>query len=113
MTENPAPTSLNETRAEAARLTPVTATPALDQQVVDRVLRVVAANQKIALDQVALSATFEELGMDSLDGVNLVFAIEEEFDIAIPDDAAKNIRGVREMADGVERLLREKAISQK
>lgn len=80
----------------------------IDPQLAGRVLRVVAANQKVPLEKVTLDTTFEELGMDSLDGVNLVFAIEEEFDLSIPDDAAKSIRGVREMAEGVARLVKPK-----
>ena len=73
-----------------------------------RVLKVVAANQRIPADAVTLDSTFEELKMDSLDGVNLVFAVEEEFDISIPDDAAKSLRNVREVVDGVTALLSQK-----
>lgn len=76
--------------------------------VMARVLKVVAANQRIPADSVTLDSTFEELKMDSLDGVNLVFAVEEEFDISIPDDAAKSLRNVREVVDGVTALLGQK-----
>ena len=44
------------------------------------------------------TSTFEELGIDSLDGIQIVFALEMEFDVSIPDDAAKSIRGIAEAA---------------
>jgi len=40
-----------------------------------------------------------------MDGVNIVFALENEFDINVPDEEVKNIRSVRDMVDGVIRLV--------
>ena len=45
-------------------------------------------------DEVTLETTFEDLNADSLDVVELVMAIEEEFDIEIPDEDAEKIRSV-------------------
>ena len=47
---------------------------------------------------------FEELKIDSLDGINILFALENEFSVNISDDEARGIRTVREMAAGVEKL---------
>lgn len=52
--------------------------------------------------------TFEDLGFDSLDGLNLIFEIEEEFDISVPDDEAQKMRSVGQVIDGVRYLLSEK-----
>lgn len=70
-----------------------------------RVMAVIAATQKIAPDKIAPDSTFEELNIDSLDGINILFAIENEFNISVPDEEAKAIRSVREMIAGVEKLL--------
>lgn len=75
----------------------------------ERVIAVIAKTQHIPEVSVAIDSTFEELKIDSLDGINIVFAIEEEFNIEIPDEAARQIRGVRDVVDGVDRLLAEKA----
>ena len=40
-----------------------------------------------------------------MDGVSLLFALENEFDINIPDEAAKSIRSVQDMVDGVKKIL--------
>jgi acyl carrier protein len=74
-----------------------------------RVAAVIASNQKIPVESVTIDKTFAELKMDSLDGINLLFALENEFGIDIPDNAAEHIQSVHEMVDGIEKLLAEKA----
>ena len=52
------------------------------------------------LDKVTPQAKFmEDLGADSLDTVELVMALEEEFDIEIPDEAAEQITSVQDAVD--------------
>ena len=55
--------------------------------------------------QVTIDSTFEELGIDSMDGINIVFALENEFNINIPDESVKTIHSVRDMVEGVQRLV--------
>ncbi|MEP7352746.1 MAG: phosphopantetheine-binding protein [Acidobacteriota bacterium] len=78
----------------------------------DRVTRVIARTQKLPVEAVTINKTFEELNIDSLDGINILFALEGEFDIDIPDDAARSIKSIREMVDGVEALLDAKTAKQ-
>lgn len=68
-------------------------------------IRVIAETQRIPIEGISAQSTFEELKIDSLDGVNILFAVENEFDINVPDDAAKSIRSVGDMAAGVEKLI--------
>lgn len=78
----------------------------------ERVIRVIAATQHYGAEKAASmtpTSTFEELGIDSLDGIQIVFALENEFDVSIPDDAAKSIRGIADIVEGIEKLLAEKA----
>ncbi len=70
-----------------------------------RVIRVLAETQQIDSQKITPCSTFEELGVDSFDGINVLFAIESEFDISVPDDEAKNLRGVGDTVLGVEKLL--------
>lgn len=79
------------------------------QEIFDRVRRLVAENQQIEARTITIDSTFEELEIDSFDGVNLLFAIENEFDIQVSDEDAKKLRGIRDVVDGVERLLGERA----
>ena len=85
----------------------------MPDQLIDRVAAVIAKTQHIPPESVTIDSTFEELNIDSLDGINILFALESEFDVDIPDDAAKQIRSVREMVDGIEKLLAAKPVTAK
>jgi acyl carrier protein len=74
-----------------------------------RVTQVIANSRKIPQDTVTLDKTFEELKIDSLDGINILFALETEFRIEIPDDDARKIRSVREAVDGAWMLVAARA----
>ena len=73
-------------------------------ELTQRVLRIIAETQRKDPAQVTIDSSFEELGIDSMDGVNIVFALENEFNINVPDEEVKNIRSVRDMVEGVRRL---------
>ena len=80
----------------------------MDQNLVERVIAVIAKTQHLDAVKITLDSSFEELGVDSLDGVNILFALENDLDIHIPDEAAKAIRSVRQTVEGVEKLLAQK-----
>lgn len=73
-----------------------------------RVAEVIAKNQRIAPETITPESTFAELNIDSLDGLQIVFALEEAFDLNIPDDAAREFRSVGEVVRGLELLLAQK-----
>jgi acyl carrier protein len=74
-------------------------------EIEQQVIRLVADTQKIDLAEIRPESTFEELKIDSLDGLNLLFAVESEFDIQVPDDEAKSLRSVQDIINGVNKLL--------
>ena len=66
----------------------------------DRVKNVVVEQLSVKLEQVTLEASFvDDLGADSLDTVELVMALEEEFDCEVPDEEAEKITTVQEAID--------------
>lgn len=77
-----------------------------------RVIKVIAKTQRIPIETVSIDSTFEELKIDSLDGINLIFALESEFNVDIPDEEAREIKSVRQMAEGVAQLVAQKAPQQ-
>lgn len=63
----------------------------------DRVKKVVVEQLEAAEDEVTPQASFvDDLGADSLDVVELVMGLEEEFDVEIPDEDAEKITTVQE-----------------
>jgi acyl carrier protein len=77
----------------------------MSDDLISRVTAVIVKTQHLPPESVTIDSTFEELKIDSLDGINLLFALEGEFDVDIPDDEARKIRSVRDVADGIEKLL--------
>lgn len=75
----------------------------------DRVLRVIATKQRLPLESLRPDSTFEELGIDSLDRLNLLFELEGEFDIQIDDEEAKKVTNIQEMVTGITQLVDAKA----
>jgi len=76
---------------------------------IERVLKVIAASKRIPREQVTIDSEFPQLGIDSMDAVEILFALENEFDISIPDDDVRNVRNVRQMVEGVEKLVAAKS----
>ena len=71
--------------------------------VAERVIDIVAEQLGVNKDQVTRETSFvNDLGADSLDTVELVMELEEEFDINIPDDAAEKIQTVGQAVDYIE-----------
>ncbi len=63
----------------------------------DKVKEVIVDKLGVSLEQVTPEASFiDDLGADSLDQVELVMALEEEFDIEIPDEDAEKMTTVKD-----------------
>ncbi|WP_089723812.1 acyl carrier protein [Candidatus Thiosymbion oneisti] len=66
----------------------------------DRVKKIVVEQLGVKEDEVVPEASFvDDLGADSLDTVELVMALEEEFETEIPDEDAEKITTVKEAID--------------
>jgi acyl carrier protein len=69
----------------------------------ERVKKVIEEQLSVNQDQITKEASFiDDLGADSLDTVELVMALEEEFSIEIPDEEAEKITKVGEAIDYIE-----------
>jgi acyl carrier protein len=73
--------------------------------VADRVIKVIAETQRIPIESIHVNSSFEELKIDSLDGINILFGIENEFNISVPDDTATSLRSVNDVVEGVKKLV--------
>jgi acyl carrier protein len=72
----------------------------------ERVRKIVVDQLGVKEEEVTLDASFvDDLGADSLDTVELVMALEEEFETEIPDEDAEKITKVKEAVDYVNEHL--------
>ena len=68
----------------------------------DKVIDIITEQLSVEKDKVVASASFvDDLGADSLDLVELIMAMEEAFDIEIPDEVAEKIATVQDAVDHV------------
>ena len=71
--------------------------------IVERVTKLACEQLGVKEEEVTPEASFvEDLGADSLDTVELVMALEEEFETEIPDEEAEKITTVKEAIDYIE-----------
>ncbi len=70
------------------------------EDVFEKVKNVIIEQLGVAENNITMEASFiDDLGADSLDIVELIMALEEEFDIAIPDNDAEKVVTVRDVVD--------------
>ncbi|MGH9541189.1 MAG: acyl carrier protein [Terriglobales bacterium] len=69
------------------------------------VIAIIAREQRVPAESINPDSTFEQLKIDSLDGVNIVFALEEKYNLTIPDEIAREMRSVRQVIDALRQQL--------
>ena len=74
-----------------------------EKSIAERVKEIIVDQLGVSADQVTMEAKFvEDLGADSLDTVELVMALEEEFDVEVPDDEAEKLQAVKDVVTFIE-----------
>ena len=73
--------------------------------VFEKVRSLISEQLDIDEDKISPETTFEEIDADSLDVVELVMALEEEFDIEIADEAVENIKTVADIINYIEEII--------
>jgi len=74
--------------------------------IVERVIKMVAEQLGVKEEDVKAESSFvDDLGADSLDTVELIMALEEEFDTEIPDEDAEKITTVQQAIDYINNNL--------
>ena len=76
-------------------------TAALEEQVIE----IISRKKKLESGSVTLDSTFTELGIDSLDGMDLLFDFEDKFNLSIPDDVARQMKNVRQVVEALHTAL--------
>ena len=68
----------------------------------EKVKSIIADQLEIDMDKLTMETTFEEIDADSLDIVELVMTLEEEFDLEISDEEIENIKSVGDVVKYIE-----------
>jgi acyl carrier protein len=73
----------------------------LEKKVVD----IIAQKKRLPVESISLDSTFAELGIDSLDGMDLMFIFEESFKVTIPDEVAQQMKSVGQVTDALRTVI--------
>ena len=74
-------------------------------QLEEQVIEIIAKKKKVDPSTITLDSTFQELAIDSLDGMDLIFTFEDTFNISVPDNVVQQMKGVREVVAGLRQEL--------
>jgi acyl carrier protein len=77
----------------------------MPDELTQKVLSAIASVKRIPPERVSLEGSLADFGLDSLDTITLLFELEKQFDISISDEQARSIRSVRDMVEGVRKLV--------
>jgi acyl carrier protein len=70
----------------------------------EKVLNVI--KDQLGIETLAVDAKFADLGLDSLDAVELIMAFEDAFNVEIDDDVAQSITSVQSAVDAINKLAK-------
>ena len=74
-------------------------------EVFNRIKDLIVTKKGVDAEKVNIDSSFEELGMDSLDAVELVADMEEIFDVNIPNTDLQNFKTIRQAVEGLQRAI--------
>ena len=77
----------------------------MPDDITEKVLDLIASTKRIPREQGSVNSTFAELGLDSLDAINLIFEIESTFNISVPDAVANSVSSVPQVVEELRKLL--------
>lgn len=76
----------------------------MSDPLVETVVSALARVKHLPRERISLDSTLADLGMDSLDTITMLFELESRLEISIPDEAARSVRSVRDIVEGIRRL---------
>jgi acyl carrier protein len=80
-----------------------------DEEIRDKIFDIFAKEARLDRDSLTLDSKLEDLNIESLDMVQILFGIEETFDVYVPqDDDSFKLETMRDVVDGVKNLMAQK-----
>jgi acyl carrier protein len=77
----------------------------MSEEVFDKIKDLIVTKKGVEAEKVNIDSSFEELGMESLDAVELVADMEEIFDVNIPNTELQNFKTIRQAVEGLQRAI--------
>jgi acyl carrier protein len=77
----------------------------MSEIVFEKIATLLSTKKGVNKELINIDSSFEELGLDSLDSIELIADMEEEFNVTIPNTELQNIKTIRNAVDGLSKAL--------
>lgn len=77
----------------------------MQEEIFQKVAKLIAANNDLPVESITMDSSFEDLNMDSLDGLILLNDLENDYNITLSNEAAMKIKSVRQTVESLAYLL--------
>jgi acyl carrier protein len=77
----------------------------MSEIIFDKIAAVISTKKGVNIELIKFESSFEELGLDSLDAVELIADLEDEFNVTIPNIELQNIKSVKQAVSSLEKAM--------
>ena len=73
----------------------------MSEKIFETITEIISNKKGVEKTLISIDSTFDELGLDSLDAIELIADLEEEFNVTIPNTELQSIKSIRQAVDGL------------
>ncbi|MEY5046153.1 MAG: hypothetical protein RL713_1378 [Bacteroidota bacterium] len=77
----------------------------MSEIVFEKIATLLSTKKGVNKELISIDSSFEELGLDSLDSIELIADMEEEFNVTIPNTELQDIKTIRNAVDGLSKAM--------
>ena len=77
----------------------------MSEIIFDKITSILSSKKGVNKKLIRIESSFDDLGLDSLDAVELITDLEDEFNVTIPNIELQNIKTVRQAVHGLEKAM--------
>jgi acyl carrier protein len=77
----------------------------MSETIFEKIAQILSSKKGVNQEDIKIESSFEELGLDSLDAVELISDLEDEFKVTIPNVELQNIKTIQQAVDGLQKAM--------
>jgi acyl carrier protein len=77
----------------------------MSEMIFEKIATLLSSKKGVNKELIHIDSTFEELGLDSLDSIELIADMEDEFNVSIPNTELQEIKTIRNAVDGLSKAM--------
>jgi acyl carrier protein len=77
----------------------------MSEPIFEKIATILSTKKGIDKESISIESSFEELGLDSLDAVELISDLEDEFNVTIPNVELQSIKTVQQAVNGLQKAM--------